>query len=192
MTRDQNIREGLFLKSQKRECQGRPHAGTTVDLHVALKPHRENVLIDALYKASDPRHSMYVFIPITLLSSYFAHNLHPYRFKYAMYLQKGHVAELTVMLPDSLDLAGLHAMRFHLLRFRSPWRDLVDNLQCGSDESKYASFCRLSILPSRGDGGNCNSRDWLCAALCSALVRPDCRTYNVLWRAMGSPSVHPK
>ena len=47
---------------EKWERQGIPPAGTTIDLRVALKPHRENALIDALYEVSDPRHPKYVFI----------------------------------------------------------------------------------------------------------------------------------
>ncbi|KAI9435722.1 subtilisin-like protein [Lactarius indigo] len=36
------------------ESLGHPPAETTIDLHFALKPHRENALIDALYEVSDP------------------------------------------------------------------------------------------------------------------------------------------
>ncbi|KAF8262587.1 subtilisin-like protein [Lactarius quietus] len=35
---------------------GHPTAGTTIDLHIALRPHRESALIDALYEVSDPSH----------------------------------------------------------------------------------------------------------------------------------------
>ncbi|KAF8265387.1 subtilisin-like protein [Lactarius quietus] len=41
------------------ECLGPPPSGTTIDLHIALKPHRENALIDALYEVSDPRNPRY-------------------------------------------------------------------------------------------------------------------------------------
>ena len=41
-----------------------PPTGTTIDLYVALKPHRENSLIDALYEVSTPGHPKYLF-PIT-------------------------------------------------------------------------------------------------------------------------------
>ncbi|KAF8272665.1 subtilisin-like protein [Lactarius quietus] len=41
------------------ECMGPPPSGTTIDLHIALKPHRENALIDALYEVSDPRNPRY-------------------------------------------------------------------------------------------------------------------------------------
>ncbi|KAH8994289.1 Pro-kumamolisin, activation domain-containing protein, partial [Lactarius akahatsu] len=38
---------------------GHPSAGTTIDLHLALKSHDENALIDALYEISDPNHPRY-------------------------------------------------------------------------------------------------------------------------------------
>ncbi|KAF8256804.1 subtilisin-like protein [Lactarius quietus] len=41
------------------ECLGPPPSGTTIDLYIALKPHRENALIDALYEVSDPRNPGY-------------------------------------------------------------------------------------------------------------------------------------
>jgi tripeptidyl-peptidase-1 len=42
------------------ESLGHPPAGTTINLHVALKPVRESALIDALYEVSDPGHSKHV------------------------------------------------------------------------------------------------------------------------------------
>ncbi|KAH8985670.1 subtilisin-like protein [Lactarius akahatsu] len=38
---------------------GRPPSGTTIDLYIALKPHRENALINALYEVSEPGHPRY-------------------------------------------------------------------------------------------------------------------------------------
>ncbi|KAF8491624.1 subtilisin-like protein [Russula emetica] len=69
----------------KWECQGHPPVGTTVtiDLRIALKPHRESALIDALYEVSDPNHS-----------------------KYGAHLSKEQVAELVAPHPDSLELVG--------------------------------------------------------------------------------------
>ncbi len=49
---------------KKWECQGHPPLGTTIDLRIALKPHRESALIDALYEVSGPRHPKYVFISL--------------------------------------------------------------------------------------------------------------------------------
>lgn len=39
---------------------GHPSSGTTIDLHIALKPHHENALIDALYEVSTPGHPKHV------------------------------------------------------------------------------------------------------------------------------------
>jgi tripeptidyl-peptidase I len=46
----------------KWECQGHPPVGSTIDLRIALKPHRKSALIDALYQVSDPNHSKYVTV----------------------------------------------------------------------------------------------------------------------------------
>ncbi len=42
------------------ESLGGPPSGTTIDLYVALKPHRQNALIDALYEVSSPEHPKHV------------------------------------------------------------------------------------------------------------------------------------
>ena len=42
------------------ETLGHPPAGTAIDLYIALKPDRENALIDALYKVSNPGHPKHV------------------------------------------------------------------------------------------------------------------------------------
>lgn len=65
------------------ESLGDPPVGTTIDLHIALKPHRENALIDALHNISDPGHS-----------SYGAH------------LLKEQVAELVAPHPHTLELVN--------------------------------------------------------------------------------------
>ncbi|KAH9030363.1 subtilisin-like protein [Lactarius pseudohatsudake] len=41
------------------ESLGHPSAGTTIDLHFALKPNHENAVIDALYEVSDPKSPKY-------------------------------------------------------------------------------------------------------------------------------------
>jgi hypothetical protein len=46
------------------EHHGHPHSGATIDLHIALKPHRDNALIDALYEVSDPKHPKCVPVPL--------------------------------------------------------------------------------------------------------------------------------
>jgi hypothetical protein len=40
---------------------GHPPDSTTIDLHIALKPHQENALTDALYEVSTPGHPKHVF-----------------------------------------------------------------------------------------------------------------------------------
>jgi len=47
------------------ENLGLPPAGTTINLHAALRPHRENALIAVLYEVSSPGHPKYV-LSITL------------------------------------------------------------------------------------------------------------------------------
>ncbi|KAH9011822.1 subtilisin-like protein [Lactarius hengduanensis] len=60
---------------------GCPSAGTTIDLYIALNPHQENALIDALYEVSDPKHP-----------------------RYGAHLSKEQVAELVRPHPDTLEL----------------------------------------------------------------------------------------
>jgi tripeptidyl-peptidase-1 len=88
---------------EKWECQGHPPAGAAIDLRIALKPHRENALIDALYEVSDPRHSKYVSLAFSLR----VHSLtHMGRCRYGAHLSKEQVAELVAPHPDTLDLVG--------------------------------------------------------------------------------------
>ncbi|KAF8266056.1 subtilisin-like protein [Lactarius quietus] len=63
------------------EALGHPPPGTTIDLHIALKPHHENALTDSLYEVSDPKHA-----------------------KYGAHLSKEQVAELVAPHPDTLEL----------------------------------------------------------------------------------------
>jgi hypothetical protein len=63
---DVRVKHAWFSIPEKWECQGYPPVGTTMDLRVALKPHRENALIDVLYKISDLSHLKCVSIPLLL------------------------------------------------------------------------------------------------------------------------------
>ncbi|KAH9175612.1 subtilisin-like protein [Lactarius sanguifluus] len=63
------------------ESLGHPSAGTTIDLHFALKPNHENALVDALYEVSDPKSP-----------------------KYGAHLSKEQVAHLVAPLTESLEL----------------------------------------------------------------------------------------
>src|SRR6266702_312388 len=81
---------------------GHPPAGTTIDLHVALKAHNENALIDALYKVSDPRSPKYVLsntLPRTIYS-----RVPLLRRRYGAHLSKEQVAQLVAPHPDTLEL----------------------------------------------------------------------------------------
>ncbi|KAH9033610.1 subtilisin-like protein [Lactarius pseudohatsudake] len=73
------------------EALGHPPAGTTIDLHLALKPHHENALVDALYNVSDPKSP-----------------------KYGAHLSKEQVAQLVAPHPDAPGLIkswlGHHAV----------------------------------------------------------------------------------
>ncbi|KAI9453711.1 subtilisin-like protein [Lactarius psammicola] len=63
------------------ECLDHPLNDTTIDLYVALRPHRKNALVDALYDVSTPG-----------------------RPKYGAHLSKEQVAELVAPHPDTLGL----------------------------------------------------------------------------------------
>ncbi|KAH8993871.1 subtilisin-like protein [Lactarius hatsudake] len=63
------------------ESLGLPPPGTTIDLYIALQPHRDNALIDALHEVSTPGHQ-----------------------KYGAHLSKEQVAELIAPRQDTLKL----------------------------------------------------------------------------------------
>ncbi|KAH9036741.1 subtilisin-like protein [Lactarius deliciosus] len=65
------------------ESLGRPPSGTTIDLYIALKPWRENALVDTLYEVSEPGHP-----------------------RYRAYLTKEQVAELVAPRPETLELVN--------------------------------------------------------------------------------------
>ncbi|KAF8266373.1 peptidase S8/S53 domain-containing protein [Lactarius quietus] len=66
------------------ENLGPPPVGTTINLHIFLKPHHENALVDALYEVSTPKHP-----------------------KYGAHLTKEQVADLIAPRPDTLELVSL-------------------------------------------------------------------------------------
>ncbi|KAH9062382.1 subtilisin-like protein [Lactarius vividus] len=65
------------------ESLGHPSSGTTIDLYIALKPQRENALVNALYEVSQPGHP-----------------------RYRAYLTKEQVAELVAPRPETLELVN--------------------------------------------------------------------------------------
>ncbi|KAI0284762.1 subtilisin-like protein [Russula brevipes] len=77
------VKHSWYTIPAKWQSQGHPPAITTIDLHLALKPHKEDALIDALYEVSDPEHP-----------------------RYGAHLSKEQVAELVAPHPDTLQLVG--------------------------------------------------------------------------------------
>ncbi|KAH9059102.1 subtilisin-like protein [Lactarius vividus] len=83
----------------KWESIGQPTDGTTIDLHIALKPHHEHALTDAIYEVSNPNHPKHVLffasppIQVTLLHS-----------RYGSYLSKEQVSKLVAPHPYTLKL----------------------------------------------------------------------------------------
>ncbi|KAH9009020.1 subtilisin-like protein [Lactarius deliciosus] len=62
---------------------GHPPFGTTIDLYIALKPRRENAVVDALYEVSEPGHP-----------------------RYRAYLTKEQLADLVAPRPETLELVN--------------------------------------------------------------------------------------
>jgi tripeptidyl-peptidase-1 len=91
---------------EKWECRGHPPVGTTVDLRIALKPHRENALIDVLYEISDPNHSKFVSIALLLLCVYSNLHVHMLCCRYGAHLSKEQVSELVAPHADTLELVA--------------------------------------------------------------------------------------
>ncbi|KAH9037110.1 subtilisin-like protein [Lactarius pseudohatsudake] len=65
------------------EALGHPPSGTTIDLYIALRPQRENAVVDALYEVSEPGHP-----------------------RYRAYLTKEQVADLVAPHPETLELVN--------------------------------------------------------------------------------------
>ena len=62
---DMRVKHSWLSVPEKWEHQGPPSDGANIDLRIALKPHHENALIDALYEVSDPEHPKYVSISLS-------------------------------------------------------------------------------------------------------------------------------
>src|SRR6266702_2586453 len=86
------------------ESLGPPKAGTTIDLRIALKPHRKNALIDALYKVSSPNHPRHVSPSLLCARIYSREPL--LRCRYGKHLSREQVAELVAPHPDTLELVN--------------------------------------------------------------------------------------
>ena len=60
---DMQVKHAWNAVPKNWECQGHPPEGTTIDLRIALRPDRENALIDTLYEISDPDQPKCVPLP---------------------------------------------------------------------------------------------------------------------------------
>ncbi|KAH9163927.1 subtilisin-like protein [Lactarius sanguifluus] len=80
---DMRIKHSWNAVPENWESLGNPLSGTTIDLYVALKAHRENALIDTLYQVSDPNHP-----------------------RYGAYLSKEQMAELVSPPPGTLEFVN--------------------------------------------------------------------------------------
>ncbi len=84
------------------ETLGHPPAGTTIDLHVALQPHNENALINALYQVSTPKSPKHVLSNTPPRTMHLCVPL--LRCRYGAHLSKEEVAKLVEPHPDTLKL----------------------------------------------------------------------------------------
>jgi tripeptidyl-peptidase I len=100
---DMRVKHAWATAPERWDCLGHPPAGTTIDLRIALKPHHEDALVNALYEVSDPKHPKYVSIPSSMFSSSrTCSNIPPRR--YGAHLSKEEVAKLVAPHPDTLEL----------------------------------------------------------------------------------------
>ncbi|KAH8988390.1 subtilisin-like protein [Lactarius akahatsu] len=99
---DMKVKHAWHTVPANWEILGHPPVGTTINLYLALKPHREDALIDALYEVSDPRHPKHV------LSATFCAPMYSFvlllRCRYGLHLSKDQVAELVAPHSDTLEL----------------------------------------------------------------------------------------
>ncbi|KAH8985669.1 peptidase S8/S53 domain-containing protein [Lactarius akahatsu] len=83
---DMHVKNSWNAVPRNWESPGHPPSGTTIDLYIALKPQRENAVVDALYEVSGP-----------------ATQVPPLRCRYRAYLTKEQVAELVAPRPELVD-----------------------------------------------------------------------------------------
>ncbi|KAH9173778.1 peptidase S8/S53 domain-containing protein [Lactarius sanguifluus] len=84
------------------ESLGLPTADTMIDLYIALKPYRENALVDALNEVSDPRHPRHVSSTVPLLHMFSRVPL--LRYRYGVHLSREQVADIVAPHPDTVQL----------------------------------------------------------------------------------------
>jgi tripeptidyl-peptidase-1 len=81
---------------------GHPPDNATIRLYIALKPNRENALIDTLYEVSQPEHPKHVLFTTPQLEAYLRVPL--LLFRYGAHLSKEQVAEIVAPHPDTVEL----------------------------------------------------------------------------------------
>jgi hypothetical protein len=79
------------------EYSGHPPTGTTIDLYVALRPHREDALIQALYEVSTPGNPKYVVSTTPFLTA-FSHA--------CTHVSRRSVADIVRIYPGSRSLSS--------------------------------------------------------------------------------------
>ncbi len=63
---DVRVKHAWDAVPQNWECLGPPPPGTTINLHLVLKPHNEDALTDTLLEVSTPNNPKHVILNITL------------------------------------------------------------------------------------------------------------------------------
>jgi tripeptidyl-peptidase-1 len=101
---DTRVKHSWGTIPAKWEHYSHPPAGATIDLHIVLKPHQEDALIDELLQVSDPLHHRYVPTPSYPHKFTFIHGCIYCQHRYGAHLSEEEVAELVSPHPDTLDL----------------------------------------------------------------------------------------
>jgi tripeptidyl-peptidase-1 len=102
----------LAYRPAQWETLGHPPAGTTLNLHFALKPQHEDALIDALYEVSvpgSPKHVLSNTPPRTVYS-----RVPLLRCRYGAHLSKEQVAQLVAPHPNTLELINAWLEHHHV------------------------------------------------------------------------------
>ncbi|KAF8256699.1 peptidase S8/S53 domain-containing protein [Lactarius quietus] len=96
------------------ENLGPPPTGATIDLYIALKPNRENALIDTLHEVSNPEHPRRVVFTTLPLVLFLTFTLTLPRVRYGAYLSKEQVAELVAPHQDTIELVHSWLEHYHV------------------------------------------------------------------------------
>jgi tripeptidyl-peptidase I len=104
---DTRVKHSWGSIPEKWEYHGHPPDHATIDLRVALKPHRDNALVDALYEVSNPEHPKCVSVLLLPASAFtLSRRCIGCHRRYGAHLSKEQVAELVAPHPDTVELIG--------------------------------------------------------------------------------------